>query len=515
MYIIRNIKIPYKMDNDENLKKAIEDKIKRKIDSFKIYKKSIDARRGIFYVYQVLVACEIDKKTRKKLKNDIGEFVEEDLVLENKNKINSAVIVGSGPAGLFCAYALCKNGVKVTLIERGEKVEDRVKTIDNFIKNLKLNPESNIQFGEGGAGTFSDGKLTSRSKDKRSREIFRILVENGAPEDILYTQMPHVGTDLLRKVIINIRKKIIEMGGSFHFNEIFTDLDIENGQIKSLVTNKGEYQADEYILALGNSSRDTFIMLDKYIDISQKNFAVGFRIEHLQKDINFSQYKINDDRLPQASYALKYFDKKKNISVYTFCMCPGGYVVPASSEKNRLCVNGMSYHDRANLNSNSAIVCAIDSEILGNDNLAGIKFQREIEEKAYILGGGNFTAPVQTVGDYIKGEISKDLANIKPTYKPSYKFCDLNQIYPEKINQAIKLALIDFSKKIDAFSQDDAILTGVETRTSCPIRIERNKNYSTLKFKNLRPIGEGAGYAGGIISSALDGLKCAIEILEN
>ena len=515
MYIIRNIKIPYKMDNDENLKKVIEDKIKRKIDSFKIYKKSIDARRGIFYVYQVLVACEIDKKTRKKLKNDIGEFVEENLVLENKNKINSAVIVGSGPAGLFCAYALCKNGVKVTLIERGEKVEDRVKTIDDFIQSLKLNPESNIQFGEGGAGTFSDGKLTSRSKDKRSREIFRILVENGAPEDILYTQMPHVGTDLLRKVIINIRKKIIEMGGSFHFNEIFTDLDIENCQIKSLITNKDKYQADEYILALGNSSRDTFIMLDKYIDIRQKNFAVGFRIEHLQKDINFSQYKINDDRLPQASYALKYFDKKKNISVYTFCMWPGGYVVPASREKNRLCVNGMSYHDRANSNSNSAIVCAIDSEILGNDNLAGIKFQREIEEKAYILGGGNFTAPVQKVGDYIKGEISKDLANIKPTYKPSYKFCDLNQIYPEKINQAIKLALIDFSKKIDAFSQDDAILTGVETRTSCPIRIERNKNYSTLKFKNLRPIGEGAGYAGGIISSALDGLKCAIEILEN
>ena len=192
------------MDNDENLKKVIEDKIKRKIDSFKIYKKSIDARRGIFYVYQVLVACEIDKKTRKKLKNDIGEFVEENLVLENKNKINSAVIVGSGPAGLFCAYALCKNGVKVTLIERGEKVEDRVKTIDDFIQSLKLNPESNIQFGEGGAGTFSDGKLTSRSKDKRSREIFRILVENGAPEDILYTQMPHVGTDLLRLSLIHI-----------------------------------------------------------------------------------------------------------------------------------------------------------------------------------------------------------------------------------------------------------------------------------------------------------------------
>ena len=305
------------------------------------------------------------------------------------------------------------------------------------------------------------------------------------------------------------------MGGNFHFNEIFTDLNIENGEIKSLMTNKNEYQADEYVLALGNSSRDTFIMLDKYVDISQKNFAVGFRIEHLQKDINFSQYKINDDRLPQASYALKYFDKSKNISVYTFCMCPGGYVVPASSEENRLCVNGMSYHDRGNYNSNSAIVCAIGSDILGDDNLAGIKFQREIEEKAYILGGGNYTAPVQKVSDYINGLVSKDLVEIEPTYKPSYKFANLNEIYPEKINEAIKLALIDFSKKMKAFADDDAILTGVETRTSCPIRIERNKNYSTLKFKNLRPIGEGAGYAGGIISSALDGLKCAIEILEN
>lgn len=241
------------------------------------------------------------------------------------------------------------------------------------------------------------------------------------------------------------------MGGNFHFNEIFTDLNIENGEIKSLITNKSEYQADEYILALGNSSRDTFIMLDKYVDISQKNFAVGFRIEHLQKDINFSQYKINDDRLPQASYALKYFDRSKNISVYTFCMCPGGYVVPASSEENRLCVNGMSYHDRGNYNSNSAIVCAIGPEILGHYNLAGIKFQREIEEKAYKLGGSDFIAPVQKVGDYINGFVSKDLGEIKPTYKPGYKFADLNEIYPEKINEAIKLALIDFSKKLRLF----------------------------------------------------------------
>lgn len=514
MYILRNIKIPYDA-NKNALKKAIESKIHKKIDSFKIYKKSIDARREIFYVYQVLIDVSLDKKTLKNLKNDIEDFKEEVLHITNKNKVKSAVIVGSGPAGLFSAYTLSKNNVKVHIIERGEKIEDRIKTIDKFIETSKLNPESNIQFGEGGAGTFSDGKLTSRSKDKKSIEIFRILVENGATDDILYTHMPHVGTDLLRKVIKNIREKIISMGGVFHFNEKFIDLDIKDNKIQALITNKAIYQADEYILALGNSSRDTFFMLDKYIDIRQKNFAVGFRIEHLQKDINLSQYKIEDERLPKASYALKYFDKIKDVSVYTFCMCPGGYVVAASSEEDHLCVNGMSYHNRGNLNSNSAIVCAIGSDIIGNGNLSGIKFQRKIEKKAYLLGGGNYSAPVQKVDDYINGKITTKLGRIKPSYTPSYKFADLNEIYPKKINDAIKIALKNFSNKIEAFSSKDAILTGVETRTSSPIRIERNKSYSSIKYKNLRPIGEGAGYAGGIISSALDGLKCAIEILEN
>lgn len=515
MYIIRNIKVPYKKDDKTYIKKAVEKKINKKIEDFTIYKKSIDARKKIYYVYQVLIDENLDKKTIKRLKNDIGEYKEEKLEIKNKNKIKSAIIVGSGPSGLFAAYTLSKAGVIVDIIERGENIEERIKSIDDFVENKNLNPNSNIQFGEGGAGTFSDGKLTSRSKDKKQRHIFDFLVENGAPEDILYEQMPHVGTDLFRKVIINIRKKIESMGGVFHFNEIFTDLEIENGEIKSLITSKNQYRADEYILALGNSSRDTFIKLNEYINISQKNFAVGFRIEHLQEDINLSQYKIKDKRLPQASYALKYFDRKKDISVYSFCMCPGGFVVPASSEENRLCVNGMSYHKRDNTNANSAIVCAIGPEIIGDGNLDGIRFQRKIEEKAFKLGGGDYSTPVQKLSDYIKGNISKDLGKVSPSYKPSYKFADLNEIYPKKINESIKLALKSFSKKIHAFKDSDAILTGVETRTSSPVRIERDKNYSSLKYKNLRPIGEGAGYAGGIISSALDGLRCAIKILED
>lgn len=512
MLLLRNIKVPFDKGY-EDIKREIEKTINKKIDSFEIYKKSIDARRGVYYVYQVLIDTEVSPKIYKKLKHNISEYKEEKLEIENKNEVKSAIIVGAGPAGLFAAYTLAKRGVKVTIIEQGERIEERVKTIDKFNSGGNLNPRSNIQFGEGGAGTFSDGKLTSRSKDKRSREIFKIFVENGAPEDILYDHLPHVGTDILRKVIINIRKKIEAMGGSFHFCEKFIDLEINDSKIVSLITDKDSYEADEYILALGNSARDSFIMLDKYIEIVQKPFAVGFRIEHLQDHINLSQYKIRDERLPQASYQLNYTNKEKNTSVYSFCMCPGGFVVNGSSEENELCVNGMSYHDRSNTNANAAIVCTIDKEILGPGNLSGINFQREIEKKAFLLGGQNNKAPVQRLEDFYENRPTTKLGSIKPGIMTGFKLANLNEIYPDKINYAIKEALEVFDKRLHGFKNPDAILTGVETRTSSPVRMVRKK-YST-KYKNLRPIGEGAGYAGGIVSSALDGLKCAIEVLEN
>lgn len=511
MLILRNVKIPY--DKVDTLRDEIEKKIGLKNFEYKIYKRSIDARRGVNYVYQVLIDADVDKKILKRLKNDIDYYEEENLEVKNKNNVKTATVVGSGPSGLFVSYILAREGVKVDIIEMGEKVEDRIKSIENFIDRGELKENSNIQFGEGGAGTFSDGKLTSRSKDKRSREIFKILVENGAPEDILYEQMPHVGTDILRKVIINMRKKIESFGGVFHFEEKFIDLELKDGMIKYLITDKNKYVSDEYILALGNSSRDTFIMLDKYITISQKPFAVGFRIEHLREDINFSQYKIKDDRLPAATYQLNHYNEKKD-SVYTFCMCPGGFVVPASSEKGRLCVNGMSYHNRNFKNSNSAIVMAIDEKIIGRGNLAGIYFQREIEERAFKLGGGDFSAPVQRLEDFFLNRVTKDFGKVKPSYRPKTKFANLNEIYPELITKTIKESLLNFDKRLNGFADKDAILTGVETRTSSPVRIDR-ENYHTFEFKNLRPIGEGAGYAGGIISSSLDGLKCAIEILEN
>ncbi len=513
MIILRNIKVPY--DKDEKfLRGKIEKELNKKDFDYKIYKKSLDARREINYVYQVLVDLElkdIDKKILKRLKNNIDDFQEEKLEVNNLNNIKTAVVVGTGPAGLFAAYLLSKKGVKATLIERGKPVDERVKDIDILHETGKLDENSNVQFGEGGAGTFSDGKLTSRSKDKRVCHVFDIFVENGAPEDILYEQKPHIGTDILRDVIKNMRREIESQGAIYKFSEKLIDFDIEDGKINKIITDKGDYSADAYILALGNSARDTFSMLDKYNLLEQKPFAVGFRIEHLRKNIEMAQYGMVSDKLPAATYQLNVTDKDQAHSVYTFCMCPGGYVVNSSSIEGELVVNGMSYHDRSGDNSNSAVVASIDEKIFGEGNLAGMDFQNEIEKKAYDMGQGK--APVQRVKDFMENRVTEKLGQVKPTFKPGYVFSNLNEIYPESINRAIKNALRVMDKRVHGFSSDDAILTGVETRTSSPVRIVRD-NYRSIKVENLFPIGEGAGYSGGIISSALDGLKCAIEILE-
>lgn len=513
MIILRNIKIPY--DKDQKfLREKIEKEINKKDFDFKIHKKSFDARKGLNFVYQVVIDLDlddIDVKIQKRLKNNLAVFQEEKLEVENKNKVESAVIVGTGPAGLFAAYLLAKKGVKVTLIERGKAVDERVADIDQLHKTGVLNEDSNVQFGEGGAGTFSDGKLTSRSKDKRMGHIFDIFVDQGAPEDILYEQKPHIGTDILRDVIKNMRKEIESLGGVYHFSEKFLDFELDGGKISKLITNKGKYQADAYILDLGNSARDTFRTLDKYGLIESKPFAVGFRIEHLRRDIELAQFGVTSEKLPAATYQLNVTDKDFDHSVYTFCMCPGGYVVNSSSLEGQLCVNGMSYHDRDGKNSNSAVVASIDEKIYGQGNLAGMDFQNMIEKKAFDLGGGK--APVQRLKDFMEGRATEKLGEVSPTFIPGYVFADLNQIYPESINQAIKNALKVMDKRVKGFANDDAILTGVETRTSAPIRIKRS-DYRTEKFQNLYPIGEGAGYSGGIISSALDGIKCAIEILE-
>lgn len=510
MIKISNIKI--EKDDIKLLSKKIDLILNRKNTKFEIYRKSIDARKGISFNFQVLVDIELSEKELKKIKN-AQVYEEENFKLTKNNKFNEVLVVGAGPSGLFAAYILSSYGVDVILIERGLKIEERALSVDEFFRSGVLNPESNIQFGEGGAGTFSDGKLTARAKDKRQREVLRILVENGAPKDILIDQKPHIGTDLLRQVIVNMREKMTSWGVKFFFDTKMENIEIEDGKISSVITNRGNFSADQYIFALGNSARDTVYMLKDKVKISNKPFAVGFRIEHPQKMIDFSQYHVNDESLPKASYALTYSEENSR-GVYTFCMCPGGYVINASSYEGMLCVNGMSYHDRAGANANSALVCGIDESIYGNGFLAGLKFQEEMERRAFELGGGGYIAPIQKVGDFLRGEISKEIGSVVPTIKPGYVFKDLNQIYPEKINSFIKNALINMGKKLKGFDMEDAILTGVETRTSCAVRFDRDENLRSLSLSNLLCIGEGAGYAGGIVSSAIDGIKAAEVIVE-
>lgn len=508
MIIIRNIKL--KNDDESELKSKIAKMIGKKDFDYEIYRKSIDARKGIVFNYQVIVDADLSDKKMKSIKN-CEKYFEEDFTLTNVDNAKSVTVVGSGPAGLFCAYLLAKNGSKVKVIERGSEVSKRVCDIDEFLKKGKLNTDSNVQFGEGGAGTFSDGKLTARSKDKRVREVLQTFVEYGAPREIMYDSKPHIGTDELQKVIVNMRNDLIKMGCEFEFDTRIDDLTIENQKCIGVKSQDKKYESDCYVLALGNSSRDTLRMLKDKIKLTNKPFAVGFRIEHPQKMIDSVQYKC-DRNLPAATYQLSYSEENKR-GVYTFCMCPGGYVINASSEENMLCVNGMSYHKRDADNANSAIVCGIDENTYGYELLDGLRFQEEIEMKAFQLGGSNYNAPVQLVKDFIDGKKSEKLGEVIPTVKPGYVLSDLNGIYPESVTNYIKTAIKMMDKKLHGFSMDDAVLTGVETRTSSAVRMDRDELLRSENVDNLFVIGEGSGYSGGIVSSAIDGLKAAEVIL--
>ena len=400
MIIIRNIIL--ESDNPEKLKMKIEKLINKKDFSYEIYRKSIDSRKGIKFSYQVLVDIDPTDKELKRIKNaDRFEFRQSNIEINHPPK--EVTIIGAGPSGLFTAYVLSQNGVKVKVYERGEAIEDRIKTIEKFKNTGKLNPESNIQFGEGGAGTYSDGKLTARSKDPRVRMVLETFHKHGAPDDIMIDAKPHIGTDLLREVIINMREEIKSNGGEFYFSHHLDGINITDKKVKNISINGNNIESEAYVIAIGHSARDTFEMLSDKIPMENKNFAVGFRIEHKRQTINNSQYNgkdtdIEGNPLPAASYNLSYNDKESGLSAYTFCMCPGGYVVNASSEENMTCVNGMSYHDRDGENSNAAIIVTIGEEIYGNNLLDGMRFQREIEKKAFNLTKGD--VPVQKFIDF-------------------------------------------------------------------------------------------------------------------
>ena len=515
MIRVRQVKV---LIEEDNLLEKAAKKLKIRVDeiiSYKIVKKSIDARdkNNIYYVYEVDLEVINQKKIRFNedviiTPNEVYSYE----ITGNKKINNRIVIVGAGPSGLFCAYLLSEAGYKPLIIEQGERVEERVKTVEEFFKTNKLNTLSNIQFGEGGAGTFSDGKLNTLIKDKRhiGKKVFEIFVENGAPEEIMYLNKPHIGTDILRKVIINMRNKIISMGGEFKYNTKLTNIFIDNGKVKEIeVNNSDRILCDVLVLAIGHSSRDTFkLLLDKGLSMNSKNFAVGLRIEHPQEMINKSQYKEKYKLLPPADYKLTY-KASNGRGVYSFCMCPGGYVVNASSEDKRLVVNGMSNYKRDGENANSAIVVTVSSKDFGEGSLAGVEYQKKLEEKAYSLGNGFI--PIQLYGDYKNNVISTKLGNIIPNIKGNYSFSNLNNLFSDEINNSLKEGIEYFSTKIAGFNREDSILLGVESRTSSPVVICRDDNLES-SIEGIYPCGEGAGYAGGITTASIDGIKVAENI---
>lgn len=488
---------------------------KAEVTKSRIIKKSIDARNksDIFYNYTV----EIEAKNENRIKGAAKvEPEREPEITINRASDVRPVIVGAGPAGLFAALTMVQNGVKPILIEQGKCVEERKADVEEFIKNGKLNTLSNVQFGEGGAGTFSDGKLTSGIHNPWCKKVLQEFYNFGAPEQILYVNKPHIGTDNLVRIIKNMREYIISNGGTVIFNEKVTDFCIEEGKITGVCCQSGKvYNTDAVVLAIGHSARDTFEKLyERGIKLEKKNFSVGVRIEHKQSMINESQYGNETKlKLPPAEYKLAYHGESR--SCYTFCMCPGGVVIASSSEPNTIVTNGMSKFARDGENANSAVLVNVSpDDFKGDSPLEGMYFQKELEEKAFKLGGSNYYAPVQRFEDFKNNVQSTSIGVIKPTYTPGYTLCNLNEILPDFVANTLVQGIEHFGKSIKGFDHPDSILTGVETRSSSPVQITRDES-KQANIKGLYPCGEGAGYAGGIMSAAVDGIRCALAILEN
>lgn len=527
MIRISNVKYPLEKEITESNLKDIVSKILKAnvldILDIKINKKSIDARekRGGFYVLALDVNIKNENKYLK-LK-DISKVESFIYHIPKKQIDKNPVIVGFGPAGLMSALILARSGLKPIVIEQGKSVDKRSKDINTFWKTGKLNENSNVQFGEGGAGTFSDGKLTTGIKDYRCRVLLEEFVKASAPEEILYNAKPHIGTDKLITMVKNIREEIISLGGQVVFEHKMIDLLTKDNivigvSVKNLKTNEiFNIDTNNVILAIGHSARDTFELINnKSHPIEKKPFAVGVRVEHNQEFINNAQYGKFACFLPPADYKLS-VRLPNNRGAYTFCMCPGGYVVNASSEENRLVTNGMSYFSRSGKNANSALLIEVyPSDLDDNDILSGVKFQRELEEKAFLAGGKNYYAPVQKIGDILKGIESTSIGNIEPTFKPGVTPSDFKNIFPSFIYESIRLGIIEMDKKIKGFANENGLLTAVESRSSSPIRIIRDKEtLQSIKYKGLYPCGEGCGYAGGIVSAGVDGIKCAEALINS
>ena len=524
MIRITNVKLP--LDHTpEQLQAEILSTLKIKAEQlldFTVFRRGFDARskHKITLMYTLDVTTQDNEALLKKHSQNQNIRPTPDMSYKYvaqapKNLTERPVVVGFGPCGIFIGLVLAEMGYKPIILDRGKEVRERTKDTFGFWRNRTLNTESNVQFGEGGAGTFSDGKLWTQINDKKhyGRKVMQDFVDAGAPAEILYVSKPHIGTFKLVGMVEKMRAKIIELGGEIRFNSRVDDLHIDNGQITGLTLSNGQQIHSKYIaLATGHSARDTFEMLHhKGVYIEAKPFSIGFRIEHNQSAIDEVLFGKNagNPLLGAADYKLVHHCKNGR-SVYSFCMCPGGTVVAATSEEKRVVTNGMSQYSRNERNANSAIVVGIDPSDYPSDSpLAGIELQRQLESAAYVLGGENYDAPGQLVGDYLAGKSSAELGKIEPSYKPGVKLTDLTKILPDYCLEAIQEAIPAFNKKISGFALKDAMLTGVETRTSSPVSIKRGDDYQSVNTKGLYPAGEGAGYAGGIMSAAIDGIRVA------
>lgn len=528
MIQIQQLKLPVS-HTEEELKQKIAKMLRlssSEIQGYDIKKQSIDARKKqeVSYVYTVTVQVKNEEKLLKKAKSNNISIVKETEYIFPESGTEALhhrpVIIGSGPAGLFCGYLLAQHGYRPVILERGRCVEERQKDVEKFWQTNILDVRSNVQFGEGGAGTFSDGKLNTLVKDVkgRNKKVLDIFVSHGAPKQISYVNKPHIGTDILRNVIADMRRQIEEWGGTYLFETCVTDMEISGNTIKSLTYRKEkdgtiqQIDTDVVVLAIGHSARDTFEMLmQRKVPIEAKSFAVGFRVEHPQNMISENQYgKEAATKLPAASYKLT-ANLENGRGVYSFCMCPGGYVVNASSEEGRLAVNGMSYSGRDGKNANSAIIVTVTPEDFGGDGpLRGVAFQRRLEEKAYELGKGS--VPQQLFGDFEEGKVSDGYGEFSTELKGTHEFGALHTLFSKEITDSFIQGMHSFAKRIPDFDRKDAILSGVESRTSSPVKIPRDENFES-SIRGLYPCGEGAGYAGGIMSAAMDGMKIAEEIV--